>query len=391
MKQVFPKEILESTSEVFLFKHRKGSRFFLWILLLFVGLIISLLPFLEVDVYSSAKGIIRSEFPKTDVNVIVSANVLWNGLWNNRGVCKGDTLLILDGQNLPESLSLNQYKIELTENFRNDLNLLVTVESVNWSELYTEKYKKMFIDFLEKKKANFLDLERLKVELKRSKILFSKGVISEKEYRNVEFEYRSSLSRYRQLIKEFNKTCEQELINQEEKLKNLLAEKKQLLKEKQHYIITSPTNGTLNQVSSISGGNYVMAGTKLAEISPTENLLIECYISPFDIGFIKRDMKTHFQIDAFNYNQWGIVTGSVLEIGQDLQVQGTGSFFKVKCQMNQQSLSLKNGFKGVLKKGMTVNAHFIITRRSLIDLLYDQIDDWFIPSSQESLVTFKEE
>ena len=54
--------------------------------------------------------------------------------------------------------------------------------------------------------------------------------------------------------------------------------------------------------------------------------------------------------------------------------------FKVVCKINQEHLKLKNGFKGNLKKGMTFNARFFIARRSTFELLYDKVDDWFVPN-----------
>ncbi|MEG0462986.1 MAG: HlyD family secretion protein, partial [Bacteroides sp.] len=34
-------------------------------------------------------------------------------------------------------------------------------------------------------------------------------------------------------------------------------------------------------------------------------------------------------------------------------------------------------------KGMTVSAHFMVTRQSLFDLLYQQMDDWVNPEQYE--------
>jgi len=56
---------------------------------------------------------------------------------------------------------------------------------------------------------------------------------------------------------------------------------------------------------------------------------------------------------------------------------------KILCQLNEKELSLKNGFKGQLKKGMTLNAQFKLAERSLFDLLYDRVDDWFNPSQKD--------
>jgi HlyD family secretion protein len=40
----------------------------------------------------------------------------------------------------------------------------------------------------------------------------------------------------------------------------------------------------------------------------------------------------------------------------------------------------RNGVKGNLKKGMTFQARFILTKRSLFQLLYDKADDWMNPA-----------
>jgi HlyD family secretion protein len=53
--------------------------------------------------------------------------------------------------------------------------------------------------------------------------------------------------------------------------------------------------------------------------------------------------------------------------------------FKVKCTFKSPTLMLKNGVKGQLKKGMSLQARFILTRRSLFQLLFDRTDDWINP------------
>ena len=45
----------------------------------------------------------------------------------------------------------------------------------------------------------------------------------------------------------------------------------------------------------------------------------------------------------------------------------------------QLKQSLKNGYSRPLKKGMTLQARFVITKRSLWQLVYDKIDNWLNP------------
>ncbi len=58
--------------------------------------------------------------------------------------------------------------------------------------------------------------------------------------------------------------------------------------------------------------------------------------------------------------------------------------FMIKCSLSKDELQLKNGFKGKLKKGMTLQARFILTRRTLFQLLYDRTDSWLNPNSHRS-------
>ena len=91
-------------------------------------------------------------------------------------------------------------------------------------------------------------------------------------------------------------------------------------------------------------------------------------------------MPVNVQVESFNYNEWGTLPGKVKEISSDFLTDNQGnSFYKVKCEMEQDYLTLKNGQIGKLKKGMTVSAHFMVTRRSLFDLLYQKIDNWANP------------
>ncbi|MCK5402204.1 MAG: secretion protein HlyD, partial [Flavobacteriaceae bacterium] len=86
-----------------------------------------------------------------------------------------------------------------------------------------------------------------------------------------------------------------------------------------------------------------------------------------------------FQLDAFNYNQWGMLEGKVIEIDKNITVQNNASFFKVRCSLYTKQLQLKNGYKTNISKGMTLTTRYFITRRSLYDLLFDKVDDWFNP------------
>lgn len=152
-----------------------------------------------------------------------------------------------------------------------------------------------------------------------------------------------------------------------------------LEKDKTQYFILAPISGNIVQYAGVREGNFITAGQTLAQIASDNNLLVECYISPTDIGYIREGQDVNIQIDAFDYRQWGLLHGKVIEIVSDIINIENQPFFKVKCSINKNYMELKNGYKGSLKKGMTLTGRFTLTERSLANLLFDKVDNWMNP------------
>ncbi|NNL01492.1 MAG: secretion protein HlyD, partial [Eudoraea sp.] len=121
MKQVFPREILENTADVHKFNHSTRSKvIYLIILLILIGAFIAL-PFVKIDVISRARGIIKPNMERVQINVISAGQVIYNGLFNNKKVAKGDTLLILNNQGIDQKLNLSDFQTRETLSYVKDL------------------------------------------------------------------------------------------------------------------------------------------------------------------------------------------------------------------------------------------------------------------------------
>ena len=148
------------------------------------------------------------------------------------------------------------------------------------------------------------------------------------------------------------------------------------------YVVRSPINGTIDQFAGIYKGSSLQSGQTIAIVSPDSTVYVEAYVSPNDIGFIRAGMKVKVQVASFNYNEWGTLAGIVSDVSSDYMAEEQGNpYYKVKCRLNNNYLEMKKtGIRGYLKKGMTVSVHFMITRRSLFDLLVHNINEWMNPT-----------
>jgi len=152
--------------------------------------------------------------------------------------------------------------------------------------------------------------------------------------------------------------------------------------------VSSEFVDSVDSFSEIYQRNSVKASGASAIISLGSGLYFEIYVTPRNIGYLSVGMPVNVQVESFNYNEWGMVAGKITEISSDFftDSQAKNSYYKVKCNMEKDFLMLRSGKKGKLKKGMLVNAHFMITRRSLFDLLFQKMDDWINPAQYNNKV-----
>ncbi len=226
------------------------------------------------------------------------------------------------------------------------------------------------------------NLEKATKEYERNKALFEKKVISEEDFDQYYFEFTKAKNQLASLHDNQISKWQTDMNNYINSFNEISSTLKLEEKDKDMYVVTSPVSGTLDHFRGIYKGSNIQAGTSLAVISPDSTLYIEVYMSPRNIGYIKEGMPVNVQIESFNYNEWGTVEGRVIDISSDFFTDNNSgnAYYKVKCSMERDHLIHKKGPKGILKKGMTVSAHFMVTRRSLFDLLYKKMDDWMNPS-----------
>ncbi|MDM8536821.1 HlyD family efflux transporter periplasmic adaptor subunit [Desulfobacterales bacterium HSG17] len=379
---LYPTDILGYTAEHVLSRHSARGHLIYCILVLTVIAALSLLPVLKVTVSVQSNGIIRPLTEKNEVKLLVSGSVSGIFVEENQTIEKDQTILALDTSVSDEKLKLITYEGKEQEQLAHDLNLLTSASpkfSIKTKRFKTIHYKSEYLLFKNQLKENKFNREKAKKESKRYKMLKNNKLATLSDLENKELELAKLKIQREMLIDQHIAKWNKELLSSQLKLKQLKTQKEQIQKEKEFSTVKSPISGTVEQFSGISTGSYVQTGQLLAVISPDSDLQVEVYVSPYDIGLIKIGTKANIQIDAFDYNQWGLISGSVIKISDDFIPMDNQPFFRVRCRLDQTWLQLKNGYKGHLKKGMTVRTRFLVTKRSLFQLLYDKIDDWLNP------------
>lgn len=375
---LLPNEWIENSLETYIYQHTTKSQIIYWVVLFAITVTMVALPFIYVDISVQGSGVVRPVTEKTEIKSAITELVDSIYVREGEQVNKGDVLLRF-------RTNSSDYKINYQTNRLNDYeahlsDLAYLSKGEHPSAFRSPVRRQEYTYFTKKKKELETSLAQAEKEYIRNKTLFEKKVISEEEYDKYYFQYQSQQNELASLVQSQLSTWQADLNSYRNSRNEMSTSLKQEVKDQDMYIVRSPVDGTLDQFSGIYRGSSIQAGQSLAVISPDSTLCLEVYVTPRNIGFMSIGMPVNVQVESFNYNEWGTLPGKVKEISSDFLTDNQGnSFYKVKCEMEQDYLTLKNGQIGKLKKGMTVSAHFMVTRRSLFDLLYQKIDNWANP------------
>ncbi len=376
MRQLFPKEIVEYSAETHFVKFRRSHNLIYMSILIFVFSVFILLPILHISITVQSRGVLRSAHEPNILTLSGYSKVIENRLKENLTVKKGDTLLILNTAKLDEEISFNHTQEDRVKVYIKDLENLL--QNTPW-KITSPLYKREYLLFNQKEQEYKSKLSQLKRDFELNQELYKKGVVAKIIFEDAEYSWEFLKAETNSFRKQQHKLWETKLEEYRKEIEQYQSSNHRISEEKEQYVLIAPISGTIHSYSGIKAGNFINPNQTLAYISPTEKLLAECYVTPKDIGLIKKNMEVKLQIDAFNYNQWGLVVAKVIEVSEDINIQEQQSFFKVRCELQQKSLFLKSGYEGKLKKGMTLTGRFIVTERTLFQLLYDKVDDWLNP------------
>lgn len=353
----------------------KTNLLYLVVLMAIIGFLISL-PYIKVDVTAQSRGFVRSEIEDIPLFSVVSGRIDYINIKNNQQVTDGDTLLIVTKEIIDAQKRI-QVELKNTDSLLyKDYGHAIKKQgdSIITSFVF-EDYMQYLATLNELKNRE----EQSKINYERHQILFDKGVIAKMEYEQYLYQHRQDIRALATYQKKQITEWELQKRNLLEKLQQQDGNLKRLDAEEENYYIIAPENGTLDRFIGLQKGAYIQPQQPITFLSPDRKLIVETMVNPQDIGLIRIGQEVKFQMDAFNYNQWGLLTGKVFDIDQNVSIENEQVFFRVRAELDATSLSLKNGYTASIGKGMSLTARFIIIERSLYELLFDKIDNWLNP------------
>lgn len=382
MKPIFPSDIINISKEFHIKKHSTRSKVIYLILLVsFLAFVLSLF-FVSVDVNIQCRGIITTPSKHAEIRNTIFGRIINLKLSENAFINKGDTIAIVDTLSFSKSIEISKQRLTLLTSESSDLehilyNKVNENESLKGFETrkYMQEYQRTIAEF-EYLKA---EIENYKSAYDRQQLLFRDKVISQAEYEHSRYLYQNAKLKYLQHSETQLAKWQEALVNNQNQILILKESLNSLEKEKTKCFVISPINGYIQNVQSVNVGSILFLNQEICRISPADSIIVELFIPPKDIGHIHLNQKIKYRVDAFDSNRWGMLTGKVLDIANDINLNEDNVIgFRVIGDLNEIRLTYDDKTVKV-KKGMTLTANMILTRRTLAQLLFDDLSKWLNP------------
>jgi len=140
----------------------------------------------------------------------------------------------------------------------------------------------------------------------------------------------------------------------------------------QHTTLTAPVSGIITNMDVRGSGEVLQPGQTIATIAPTGvPLVIEAQLQNKDIAFVEKGLPAKLKFDAFPFQDYGVVEGTVIDVSPDAQVnKESDSFYKVTIAPSKTEIAA-NGRNVALRPGLLVSAEIITERRSILGFLLE--------------------
>ncbi|RMH73559.1 MAG: HlyD family efflux transporter periplasmic adaptor subunit [Cyanobacteria bacterium J007] len=138
--------------------------------------------------------------------------------------------------------------------------------------------------------------------------------------------------------------------------------------------IKAPVSGIVLSLAMDRPGEVVEPGQEIATIAPEQlPLILSAHLPEREAGFVKKGMAVQVKFDAYPYQTYGIIPGTVTYIAPDSQEdRELGKIYRVDVSLAKTAIE-HQGKTIHFKPGQTAIAEIVIRERKIADVLLDPI------------------
>ena len=146
-------------------------------------------------------------------------------------------------------------------------------------------------------------------------------------------------------------------------------------------VIKAPMDGIVKNVQVTTIGGVVQAGMPILEIVPTQDqLLVEAYVKPAEVAFLKNNQKVIVKLTAYDYNRFGGLEGVLEHISPDtmrdekqrrpgVAMELEEGYYRLLVRITETHWQ-RNGLRLQPLPGMTATVEIKTGQKSVLEYLF---------------------
>jgi HlyD family secretion protein len=138
--------------------------------------------------------------------------------------------------------------------------------------------------------------------------------------------------------------------------------------------LKAPVDGTVLALNLQNTGEVVKPGDTIIEIAPEgAKLVLSATLPNQEAGFITEGMPVKIKLDAYPYQDYGVINGTVSSVSADAKSdEKLGEVYQLDITLDKNYIK-DEGKQVKFKAGQTATADIIIRHRRIADILIDPI------------------
>jgi hemolysin D len=135
-----------------------------------------------------------------------------------------------------------------------------------------------------------------------------------------------------------------------------------------HMTITSPVDGTVQQLGVHTVGGVVTEAQQLMLIVPKDNPIeVEAYVENKDIGFVNPGQEAVVKVETFSFTKYGTIDATIISVSNDaVNDEKQGLIFPIQVKLAKPTILVES--KEVrLSPGMAVSVEVKTAQRRVIE------------------------
>ena len=141
--------------------------------------------------------------------------------------------------------------------------------------------------------------------------------------------------------------------------------------EHEQAVIRAPIEGVVT-MGDVKVGDLLKPGESVAEIAQQQGFRFEVSVPSEDVGHLRVGMPARIKLDAYDYQRYGTLEGTVCFLSPDSGVAEKATVYTVKIATPRGEVG-RGAHRGRVKLGMAGQAEIITGRESLLFILVKKI------------------